>query len=170
MTLSVDDRREALRRAGVWLANECGDHKSIRFGEDDFALAQPLRTTIGELKDAGYIKQIAQLGSSTTPFMLTLAGWVKAQELSGRFASDEFNERRGRLCATLKQFVAGRHARAIVHIDHVVAQSSLPFDWVWNMLEANVLHRLDPKGRFDVRFEGRNVWIDLTFGQEPVDL
>jgi hypothetical protein len=134
------------------------------------AQAKPLQTTIADLKDSGYIKQVAQFGSSDVPFLLTLEGWFKAQEVSGRFASAEFDERRGRLCATLKGFIAGRHARAIVHIDRVVAESGLPFDWVWNMLEARVLRRLDPKGRFDVRFESRNVWIEPTFGQEPIDL
>jgi hypothetical protein len=136
MTLDVQERRAALVRALVWLADECADHKSIRFGEHELGSVEPVRTTIGELKDAGFIKQVAQFGSTDTPFMLTLSGWYKAQEVSGRFASPEFNERRGRLCAALKTFVAGRHERAIVHIDHVVAEVGLPFDWVWNMLEA----------------------------------
>ena len=170
MTLSVQDRRAALQRALVWLAAECGDHKSIRFGEQELDVAEPVRTTINELKDAGFIKQVAQFGSSETPFMLTLSGWYKAQEVSGRFSSSEFDERRGRLCATLKRFVAGRHERAVVHIDRVVAEAGLPFDWVWNILEARVLHRLDPQGRFDVRFESSNVWIEPTFGLEPADL
>jgi hypothetical protein len=170
MTVSANDRRDAVRRALIWLAEECGDQKSIRFGEQELAPAGPLRTTIVDLKDAGYIKQVAQFGSSATPFLLTIEGWFKAQEVSGRFASAEFDERRGRLCAALKSFIDGRHAFAIVHIDHVVAKCGLPFDFVWNMLEARVLPRLDPKGRFDVGFENRNVRIEPTFGQEPIDL
>jgi hypothetical protein len=170
MTLDVEERRAAIVRALVWLANECADHKSIRFGEQELSAATPLRTTLAELKDAGFVKQIAQHRSSASPFMLTLDGWYAAQEVSGRFTSTEFDLRRGRLCATLKKFVAGRRERSIVHIDHVVTESALPFDWVWNMLEARVLYGLDPRGRYDVRFENRNVWIEPTFGQEPADL
>ncbi len=169
MTLDVEERKAALVRVLKRLAEACADHKSIRFGEQDIAPASPVGTTLDELKDAGLIKQVAQFGSSEVPYMLTLSGWYKAQQVSGRFDSAEFNERRGQLCAAMKKFVAGRHERAIVHIDRLVAEAGLPFDWVWNMLEARVLHRLDPKGRYNVRFENRNVWIEPTFGQEPID-
>jgi hypothetical protein len=33
-----------------------------------------------------------------------------------------------------------------------------------------VLHRLDSKHRYRMRFEDGAVWVPATFGQEPLDL
>jgi hypothetical protein len=170
MTISVDERQEALKRALVLLAELCGDFKSVRFGEQDLKPASPLRTTLSELKDAGLITQIAMLGTSQSPYMLTLNGWFEAQRVSGRFDSDEFNERRGRLCAAMKKAVAGRHQREILDWRALAKLAELPPDWVWNVLDAQVLNRLDSRDRYYVRFERGNVWIETTFGQEPVSL
>jgi hypothetical protein len=64
---------------------------------------------------------------------------------------------------------AGRNERAIVDWRHLATEANVPADWLLNVLEAQVLHRLDPKGRYHVRFEPSNVWIEPTFGQEPVE-
>jgi hypothetical protein len=53
-----------MARALSHLADLCGDARWLRFGEEDLAAAEPLRTTLGELKEAGLIKQVVMLGSS----------------------------------------------------------------------------------------------------------
>lgn len=169
MTVDVDERKAAATRALTLLAGLCGDFRSIRFAEEDLAPAAPLRTTLGELKDAGLVKLAVQPGSSPHPYLLTLNGWYVAQNVSGRFDSEEFDQRRGRLCAAMKKATAGRNERAIVDWRHLAAEAKVPADWLLNVFEAQVLHRLDPKGRYHVRFEPPNVRIEPTFGQEPVE-
>jgi hypothetical protein len=169
MTIGVADRRAALKRALVRLAELCGDARSIRFGETDLLEASPLRTTIDELQDAGFIEQIA-FSSNREPYALKMKGWFQAQRLSGRFDCDEFQKRRGRLCAAMKHAVNSRRDEAIIDCSDLANAVVLPDGWVWNMLERQVLHRLDPKGRYLVRFEDGNIYVPATFGQEPATL
>jgi hypothetical protein len=169
MTIHVTDRAAAVKRALVRLAALCGDGRSIRFGEADLVEAAPLRTTLHELQDAGLIRQIV-FSSNPEPYILTLEGWHQAQRISGRFDSEEFQRRRGRLCAAMKLAVDGRDDVVIIDYADLAHRAELPEGWVWNILEAQVLKRLDPKGRYLIRFEDGNVYVPATFGQEPVEL
>jgi hypothetical protein len=65
------------------------------------------------------VKQIAMSALSPNPYVLTIDGWFEAQRVSGRFDSDEFNQRRGRLCAALKRSVRDRRDEALVGLDHL---------------------------------------------------
>lgn len=168
MTISVDDRREAMARALSHLADLCGDERGIRFGEEDLEPAAPLRTTLGELKEAGLAKQVVMLGSSKNPYLLTQEGWFIAQQVSGRFDSAEFDARRGRLCAAMKKITAGRNQRVLVDWRKLAEIADVPVGWLWNILDLQVLYRLDSRGRYEVRFEQGHVWVEPTFGQEPV--
>lgn len=40
--------------------------------------------------------------------------------------------------------------------------------WLWNVFEAQVLHQLDPQDRYWLRFEEGTVWVQPTFGLEPL--
>jgi hypothetical protein len=167
VTIDKGARAAAMTRALKRLADLCGDARGITFGRADLIDAAPLGTTLAELEDAGYITLIAFL-SDPNPYRLTIRGWVEAQRVSGRLESDEFDERRGRLCAALKRAVKGRDHEAILDYAELAQAAGLPEGWVWNILEGRVLHRLDPLGRYDVRFENGHVFVPPTFGQEPV--
>lgn len=167
MTINVDERKAAMLRALCRLADLCGDASGIDFGDKDLAPAEPLRTTLDELKGAGLIAQVVSL-SNPEPFALTLEGWFTAQRVSGRFDSAEFHARRGRVCAAMKQATAGRNESAILDWRELAEAADVPDGWLWNVLDAQVLYRLDNKGRYWVRFEDGCVWVESTFGQEPV--
>lgn len=170
MTIDVGDRTAAMKRALALLGNLCGDFMGLRFAEADLLPASPLRTTLAELKAAGLVRLAVQPGSSPNPFELTLDGWYEAQKASGRFDSDEFHQRRGRVCAAMKKATAGRNQRVIIDWRKLAAESNVPVGWLLIIFKAQVLYRLDSKGRYEVRFEPPDVWIEPTFGQEPADL
>jgi hypothetical protein len=169
MTISVEDRKAAIKRALVRLADLCGDAGGVRFGAADLVEASPLGTTIGELEEARLVEQVV-FSSNPEPYALTMEGWFQAQRISGRFDSEEFHRRRGRLCAAMKRAVDGRQDMALLDCRQLAKDAELPEGWVWNVFEAQVLHRLDSKHRYRMRFEDGAVWVPATFGQEPVDL
>jgi hypothetical protein len=124
---------------------------------------------VAELEEARFVEQIA-FSSNPNPYALTLDGWFEGQRVSGRFESEQFDLRRGRLCAAMKDAVKGRREEQFLECAKLAARAGLPEGWVWNVLEAQVLYRLDPKGRYHVRFENGFVYVPVTFGQEPVDV
>ena len=101
---------------------------------------------------------------------MTDEGWFQAQRAAGHFDSTEFNARRARVCAAMKVAVAGRRNDALLVWKELAASSGVPEGWLWNILQGDVLYRLDPKGRYKLRFEDGAVYVPATFGQEPVDL
>ena len=135
MTIDIGDRKAAVRRALVRLADLCGDARGIAFGEADLVPASPLPNTVAELEAAGYVKVIAFL-SDPHPYALTLAGWLAAQRASGRLESEQFNDRRGRLCAALKATVKGRDHEVILEWRELAELAGLSEGWVWNILKA----------------------------------
>jgi len=169
MTISVADRKAAIQRVLVRLAEVCGDARNIRFGPADVAPAAPFPTTLDELEQARLIEQIV-FSSNPEPYVLTLDGWYEAQRAAGLLDSNAFHERRGRVCAALKGAVAGRRDDALLRWDELAAIAGVPEGWLWNILEGQVLHRLDSRDRYWVRFEDGIVYVPTTFGQEPVDL
>jgi len=56
MTIGVEDRQAAIKRALVRLADLCGDASGIRFGAADLVEASPLGTTVSELEEARVVK------------------------------------------------------------------------------------------------------------------
>ena len=50
MTIDIADRKEAVRRALVCLADLCGDARRISFGAADLVAANPFPTTLAELE------------------------------------------------------------------------------------------------------------------------
>lgn len=169
MTINRDLRAAAVTRALIRLADLCGDAHGVNFSEADLIVASPLRTTVAELEDAGYIRQIA-FAADPNPYALTDDGWLESQRVSGRLESNEFHQRRGRLCAALKRAVDGRDREAVLSYAELAQGAELPEGWVWNILEGQVLHRLDSLGRYAVRCENGHVYVPPTFGQEPVRL
>jgi hypothetical protein len=150
----------------VRLADLCGDGSGIRFGVADLV---ELGTTMDELEEANFVEQVV-FSSNPEPYAMTMEGWFQAQRVSGRFDSEEFHRRRGRLCAAMKRAVVGRHDATLVDYRKLAQDADLPEDWVWNVFEAQVLPRLDSKRRYRMRFEDGLVWVPATFGQEPVEL
>jgi DNA-binding Lrp family transcriptional regulator len=167
VTIDRDTRDAAATRALIRLADLCGDARGLRFGEADLIAASPLRTTLAELEEAGYIRQIV-FSSNPNPYTLTRDGWLESQRVSGRLESDEFHQRRGRLCAAMKRAVDGRHREAILDCAELAQEAGLPEGWVWNILEGQVLHSLDSLNRYAVRFEDGLIYVPSTFGQEPI--
>jgi hypothetical protein len=87
MTICVEERKAAIKRALVRLADLCGDANGIRFGAADLVDASPLGTTISELQEARLVKQVV-FSSNPEPYALTVEGWFQAQRISGRFDSE----------------------------------------------------------------------------------
>ena len=67
----------------------------------------------------------------------------------------------------MKRAVDGRHREAILDSAELAQSAGLPEGWVWNILEGQVLHRLDPLRRYSVRVENGLVYVPSTFGHEP---
>lgn len=106
ITADTEVRTAAARRVMILLAELSRDSQGFRFGELDLIPAEPLATTLAELKSQQLVELAVQ--NSPQPWRLTLNGWLCAQRVAGYFDSDAFNERRGRLCAAMKKMVKGR--------------------------------------------------------------
>lgn len=165
VTISASKREAAMIRVLQRLAELCGDKRNVDFDEDDVAEARPLRTTLAELKDAVLIERVVSGGRR--PYSLTIAGWFEAQQVSGRFASAEFNERRARVLKVLKTAVDGRRAPALLDWKVVAQVADVPSGWLLNVLDAQVFHQLDSQGRYWLRFDKGSIWVEPTFGLEP---
>jgi hypothetical protein len=152
----------------ILLAELSRDSRGFRFGELDLIPAEPLATTLAELKSQQLVELAVQ--NSPQPWRLTLNGWLCAQRVAGYFDSDAFNERRGRLCAAMKKMVKGRQGDVFASEQQIADEAGLPPDWVWNVLRGEVLRIVDPMKRNEFRFQQGSVRIPLTFGQEPVNL
>ena len=63
MTVSAEDRKSAIKRVLIRLAELCGDERGITFGETTLAEVSPLRTTIDELRERGLAKLIVMLSN-----------------------------------------------------------------------------------------------------------
>ena len=169
MTIPIEERKAAIERVLMRLAELCGDERGIRFGEADILEASPERTTINELQERDLVKQVV-MSSSAEPYVITTRGWFEAQRVSGNFDSDEFHRRQGRLCAAMKQAVNDRRDVALVNWRELAQAADVPPGWLWNVFEAQVLYLLDAKERYRLRFEDGIVWIPPTFGQESFEL
>jgi hypothetical protein len=113
MTLSPAERRAAIDRVLTLIAERWGDADLLfHLGARTIAAARPMRTTLEELKDKGYIKRA--VSGDDEPYELTPEGWFEAQKVSGRFASAEFDERRARLFSAMKRLVDGRDREVLV--------------------------------------------------------
>lgn len=74
MTISVADRKAAMQRVLVRLAELCGDYRRLRFGPADLVPANPLPTTLAELEEAHLVKLVV-FESGPEPYALTDEGW-----------------------------------------------------------------------------------------------
>jgi hypothetical protein len=70
----------------------------------------------------------------------------------------------------MKQAIDSRQDAVLIDYRELAEKANVPPGWLWNVLEAQVLARLDPKGRYDLRFEQGLVWIPPTFGHEYFEL
>jgi hypothetical protein len=80
-----------------------------------------------------------KMSSNPEPWCLTTEGWFQAQRVSGRFDSENFQKRRGRLCAAMKRAVDGRRDHSAVGLPELAQAAELPEGWVWNVSEAQAL-------------------------------
>jgi hypothetical protein len=167
VTISVADRKAAMQRVLVRLAELCGDYRRLRFGPADLVPANPLPTTLAELEEAHLVKLVV-FESGPEPYALTDEGWFQAQRAAGHFDSAAFNDRRARVRAAMKRAVVGRRDDALLRWDELASTSEVPEGWLWNILKCGVLHRLDRKRRYWMRFEDGVLHVPATFGQEPV--
>jgi hypothetical protein len=169
MTVSAGERAAAMKRVLVRLSEMFWDEPRGTFGDADLVGTSPMTTTLAELEDKGFIELVAFV-SNPQPYVLTSDGWFHAQRIAGRFDTEEFDARRGRLCAALKGTVKGRQDEALLDYQEVAQRANLPEGWVWNMLEGQTLHVLDPRGRYRLRFEDDLIYVPPTFGQVEVSL
>ena len=158
-----------MRRVLVRLSEMFWDERRGTFGEVDLVGTSPLATTLAEMQDKALCKLIMFL-SNPQPYELTTHGWFTAQRVAERFDTDEFDGRRARLCAALKDAVKDRRDEALLDFREVAQRASLPVGWVWNVLEAQTLYQLDPHGRYWLRFEEGIVFVPTTLGQVEVSL
>jgi hypothetical protein len=170
MTISVEKRKAAMERVLVRLAEMFWDAPRGQFGDADLVGTSPLETTIAEMIGQGYVEE-TMFESNPQPYLLTQSGWYAALHIAGKLDSDEFDTRRGQLCAALKDAVKGRRDEAILDCREVARQANLPEGWVLNVLEGQTLYVVDmPKRRYWLRFEDGFVFVPATFGQEEVRL
>jgi DNA-binding PadR family transcriptional regulator len=169
VTISVEKRKAAMERVLIRLAEMFWDAPRGWFGDADLAGTSPLTTTLGELEDKGWVEVVVYM-SNAKPYELTKSGWYNAQRIAGRFETDEFAERRGRLCAALKGPVKGRREEAIMDCGEIAQAANIPEGWVRNVLEGQTLFLLDQERNYLVRFEDGMVTVPSTFGQLHVRL
>jgi hypothetical protein len=74
MTISVDDRKAAMTRVLVRLAEMFWDEPRGYFGYEDLIGTSPLETTIAELKAQRYVEEVMFV-SNPRPYLLTHSGW-----------------------------------------------------------------------------------------------
>ena len=162
--IALKDRWEPVARVLVRLAALCGDCHRLLFSPADVAPANPFATTLGKLEEAGLIETVMFL-SNPEPYLLTLEGWLQAQRAAGHFDSAEFSDRRARVCAAMKRAVAGDVTRQYSVVMNSPNRQTCPRVGCGTILEGAVLHRLDPKGRYSMRFEDGTVDVRAGAGR-----
>jgi hypothetical protein len=167
VTISEPKRKAAITRVLVRLAEKFWDEQRGYFGDADLDGTSPLGTTLDEMKDMRWIELVHFLPGNSQPYALTVRGWSQAQDVAGHFKTDDFADRRGRLCAALKATIKlkGRGDESMVDYREVALAAAVPDGWVWNILESQTLVSLDFDRNYNVRFEGGNVTVPSTFGQ-----
>jgi hypothetical protein len=103
---------------------------------NDGNYADILATTWGELSDRyQYVhKAIGYL------CVLTPAGWMTGLDLSGVLGTEEFNRQVGELCACLKRRVKGRKEPALITLEDVASETSLPTGFIANLIDADYIN------------------------------
>jgi hypothetical protein len=171
MTLSRDDRIADMKRALGMLLEAIGTRPiaGLYFKIDVPPLSEINRTTWIDLYEKGYVSPL--LSHTTRSYGLTGAGYLKALAVTGITAQEDFKSQLGRLAATLKQHVKGRHQSAFLSVDSIQQESGLSQGFIYNCIESNALEVcFNTRGaRWANGFPGKLIAVQTTFGHEPVD-
>ena len=160
MTLSNQARTENMAVALKLLLEHLGD-RAIYMGEvlgDDPAFTSIYRTTWEELADQGLV--IARPGLNWCRYELTGDGWLEALKLTGQLDSPEFQERFGRLNATLKSFIERNTSQEGFEQVHVVAaKAAVTEAWLYNILESHIWEK--EQNRCGARFDDSKTMVTI---------
>ena len=139
MTISKQKREENMKEALRLLLERLGD-RAIYKGEvldDDPAFTGVYLTTWIDLADGNLVS--ARPGFGWCRYQLTGDGWLEALKITGQLDTPEFQERFGRLNATLKSFIDRKHGEEGFEQVHVVAaKADISEDWLYNILESRI--------------------------------
>lgn len=168
MTLSRDTRVHKMAEALRIPLDRLGD-RPIYMDEvlsDDESVKDIYATTWQELEERGLVK--ARYGIAWCRYQLTGHGWLKALKLKGELETPEFQERLGRLNATLEGFVKGRREEGIEQVHVVAAKAEVSEEWLYNILESRIWQR--ELKRIGAEFDDSQtmVIIPIRFDMEPL--
>lgn len=168
MTLGTKEREENQRQAYGLMLSAVGDDAFDTTLLEADAFAQILRTTWEDLMHAGCVERV-----SPDAYRLTPKGWLAALEVSNTAKSPVFVGRLGRVLATMKGYVKGRHQPKIVALGALAADSGEPEGFIFNIVESRASTSDTSKRRgagWLQNARGRLVEIPVDFNMEPVDV
>lgn len=168
MSFSKKDREENKNAALRKMLAAVGDQRyfQVRLDPQNPEFSDVYQTTWADLKDQGLIERYS--ANRGMGYSLSGAGWIEALSTAGEFDKKAFQERVGKLAATLKGYVKGREKDEDKQFSEVVGDSGLPPGWVFNAIDSNLLELRH--GRKGVRWltgpggRGRFIRIPLNFG------
>jgi hypothetical protein len=172
MTIARREREENHRAAFSLMLQGLGDRA---IDTTFFDPAQPpfegliLRTTWEELARQEYVESV---GLPQSQYRLTAEGWLVGLEMSGTSQQGAFQERLGRLLATIKRHVKGRKDSSIVPLQQLADESGEPEGWIFNVIDSKASgtgnQRVSASWFGGER--GRLVEIPVDFNLQPVDI
>jgi hypothetical protein len=171
MTISREQRRAYVEQALKLLLKNLGgnaiDYVTIDPIEGQFAELPP--TTWKELKELQFVRRDSV--REPTVYRLTGEGWIEALAASGQYDSEDLVRRLGGLSAYLKGTVKGRQTAAAIPLRGVAAATGNDEDWIFNVVESNLLEvKFGRRGaHWHPDHRGRMIVVPITFGVEPVD-
>ena len=137
MTLSNQNREENMAEALKLLLERLGDRAIyVEFLNDDPAFTGVYPTTWKDLEDSHLVS--SRPGPSWCWYHLTGEGWLEALQFTGALDTVEFQDRFGRLNATLISFTDNRHEKGFKQIHVVAEKAGVTEDWLSNILESRI--------------------------------
>lgn len=157
MTLSKQKREENMKEALKLLLERLED-QAIYMSEvldDDPAFTGVYRTTWEDMADSHLVT--ADPGPNWCRYQLTGHGWLKTLKLTGQLDTPEFQERFGRLNATLKNFVDGRDHEGSEQVHVVAIKAAISEGWLYNILESRIWEK--EQNRIGAKFDDSKTMV-----------
>lgn len=168
MTKSRDARKENADLALTFMLEELRDAgiDKLFIKPQDAQYASILQTSWKELEDSRLVKSVGPY------FQLTGAGWLKALDVKGRLDDSALRVPVGRIMATLKAYIPGRHEKAYAVASTVAQQAGVSEDFLFNVIESRFIEVvLDRHGASWENPRMKNVLvIPVDFGQDLAPL
>jgi len=165
MSLSPKDRQENTNSALILMLQELGEG-SIglrRFDPTSPAFAGIYPTTWKELEDQSWVEPCPTLDRRFCK--LTPEGWRVAIDLVWN-ADPMFQDRLAKIAAALKARVKGRDTDALVSVESLAAETSIPANWILNAINSRLLeYRFRKRGAYWVgNSPNMTILVPVNFG------